>query len=116
MPDAGRAALLRLSAALGTRHAAAIRAEMEVARTEADAVAVEEVILQSHLFVGFPDALNALAAWREVGGLPAPEPVGEDPADWEWRGERVCSTVYGAHNAKLGADRRGLNPGEGGRM
>jgi 4-carboxymuconolactone decarboxylase len=110
MPDAGRAALIRLSAALGTRHAAAIRAEMEVAREEADATAVEETILQSHLFVGFPDALNALAMWREVSGLAAPEPSGENAAEWEWRGERVCSTVYGGNYAKLRQNVRGLHP------
>jgi 4-carboxymuconolactone decarboxylase len=110
MPDAGRAALLRLAAALGTRHAAAIRAEMEVARQEADAGAVEEVILQSHLFVGFPDALNALGLWREVSGLPAPDAIGEDPAEWEARGERVCAAVYGANYAKLRQNVRGLHP------
>lgn len=110
MPDAENAALLRLSAALGTRHAAAIRAEMEVAREEADARAVEEVILQAHLFIGFPDALNALGTWREVSGLPAPADIGEDPAEWPARGERVCATVYGANYAKLRENVRGLHP------
>lgn len=110
MPDAGRAALLRLSAALGTRHAGAIRAEMEVAREEADARAVEEAILQAHLFVGFPDALNALATWREVSDLPAPAASEEDPAEWPARGERVCATVYGANYAKLRENVRGLHP------
>jgi 4-carboxymuconolactone decarboxylase len=110
VPDAGRAALLRLAAALGTRHPAAIRAEMEVARAEADATAVEEVILQSHLFIGFPDALNALGLWREVSGLPAPSPVGEDPVEWEARGERVCAAVYGGNYAKLRENVCGLHP------
>lgn len=110
MPEAGNAALLRLSAALGTRHAAAIRAEMEVAREEADPRAVEEVILQAHLFIGFPDALNALGTWREVSGLPAPADIGEDPAEWPARGERVCAAVYGANYAKLRQNVRGLHP------
>lgn len=110
MPDAGRAALLRLSAALGTRHAGAIRAEMEVAREEADARAVEEVILQAHLFIGFPDALNALGTWREVSGVPAPAETGEDPAEWQARGERVCAAVYGANYGKLRQNVRILHP------
>jgi 4-carboxymuconolactone decarboxylase len=110
MPEAGRAALLRLSAALGTRHAGAIRAEMEVAREEADARAVEEVILQAHLFIGFPDALNALATWREVSALPAPAESDEDPAEWRARGERVCAEVYGANYARLRENVRGLHP------
>ena len=110
MADSSHAALLRLSAALGTRHAGAIRAEMEVAREEADPRAVEEVILQSHLFIGFPDALNALGTWREVSGLAAPPPISEDPAAWEARGERVCTAVYGANYEKLRENVRTLHP------
>lgn len=110
MTGTGRAALLRVAAALGTRHAAAIRAELEVARDEADPRAVEEVLLQSHLFVGFPDALNALAAWREVSGRPASPPLGEDAAEWEARGERVCAAVYGANYGKLRENVRALHP------
>ena len=106
----GRRALLRLAASLGTRDSGAIRAAMEAARDAADAKAVEEVLLQSHLFVGFPDALNALGLWREVSGLPAPAASGEDPASWEARGERVCAEVYGANYEKLRLNVRGLHP------
>jgi 4-carboxymuconolactone decarboxylase len=106
---ASRAALLRLAAALGTRDAGLIRAAMEGAR-EADAAAVEEVLLQSHLFVGFPDALNAIGLWRQVSGSPAPPSAGEDPAGWEARGERVCAQVYGANYQKLRENVRALHP------
>jgi 4-carboxymuconolactone decarboxylase len=106
MPDA---ALLRLAASLGTRDAAAIGAAMERALA-ADPVAVEEVILQSHLFVGFPDALNALALWRHVSGRPASPSLGEDPRDWDSRGEAVCAAVYGANYEKLRANVRVLHP------
>jgi len=108
--NAGRLALLRVAAALGTRDAEAVRRALEEARGAADAAAVEEVILQSHLFVGFPDALNALGAWREVSGLPAPPASGEDPAGWEARGEEVCETVYGANYRKLRENVRALHP------
>ena len=108
--DPGLLALLRLAAALGTRDAAVVRRALEGARDMAEAVAVEEVILQSHLFVGFPDALNALGTWREVGGLPAPPASGEDPAGWEARGEAVCEAVYGANYRKLRANVRALHP------
>jgi 4-carboxymuconolactone decarboxylase len=107
---AGRRALLRLAASLGTRDPSAIRAAMEAARDEADAGAVDEVLLQSHLFIGFPDALNALGLWREVSGTPAPPSAGEDPAGWDVRGERVCAEVYGANYAKLRINVRQLNP------
>ena len=33
---------------------------------------VEEVILQSYLFAGFPRALNAAREWRRVSGVAAP--------------------------------------------
>jgi 4-carboxymuconolactone decarboxylase len=113
MPDAGprgRRALLRLSASLATRDSAAIRAAMQAARDEADAGAVEEVILQAHLFVGFPDALNALGLWREVSGAPAPAPLHDDPAAWAARGERVCAAVYGANYPRLRQNVRALHP------
>lgn len=105
-----RRALLGVAAALGTRDADAIRAALHAAREAADPRAVEEVILQSHLFVGFPDALNALGTWREVSGLGPPPPIGEDPADWEARGERVCAAVYGANYEKLRMNVRALHP------
>ena len=106
MPDA---ALLRLAASLGTRDAATLRAAMEAA-SGADPVAVEEVLLQSHLFVGFPDALNALGLWRQVSGRPASPSLGEDARGWEARGEAVCSTVYGANYGKLRGNVRALHP------
>jgi 4-carboxymuconolactone decarboxylase len=108
--DAGRRALLRLAASLGTRDEAAVRAAMGEARDAADPRAVDEVLLQSHLFIGFPDALNALAAWREVSGTPAPAPLDEDAAGWEARGEAVCAAVYGANYDKLRINVRALHP------
>ena len=101
--------LVRLSASLATRDPAAIRASM-VAALDADPVAVEEVLLQSHLFVGFPDALNALGLWREISGRPASPPLGEDPREWDARGEEVCAAVYGANYRKLRANVRTLHP------
>lgn len=110
MADPARDAVLRVAAALGTRDAAVVRRALADARDAADATAVEEVILQSHLFVGFPDALNALGAWRELSGLPAPAGLGEAPAMWDARGEAVCETVYAANYRKLRENVRALHP------
>jgi 4-carboxymuconolactone decarboxylase len=113
MPEAkggGRRALLQVAAALGTRDAASVRAALVEAARTVDAGEVEEVILQSHLFVGFPDALNALAAWRELSGAPAPPPSRETADEWEARGERVCEAVYGRNYLKLRENVRGLHP------
>lgn len=109
MPEARRA-LLRVAAALATRDAGRLRVALEGAAGVADGAHVDEVLLQSHLFVGFPDALNALAVWREVSGTAAPAALGEDSREWEARGEEVCATVYGGNYAKLRENVRGLHP------
>lgn len=85
-------ALVRLSAALTADDAALLEA-----MDEAVAVApeeAEEVLLQSHLFMGYPVALNSLALWRRRTGRPAPEATPVPPGGWTERGERVCREVY----------------------
>jgi 4-carboxymuconolactone decarboxylase len=109
-PGTSDDALLRLSAALGTRDRARIRAAMEGVGEAARPEAVEEVILQAHLFIGFPDALNALSLWREVSGHPPPPPLDDDPGGWEARGERVCARVYGGSYRRLRENVRALHP------
>src|SRR5688500_15909136 len=87
-------ALIALSAAIASRDGEALSAALARAKEDAEPLAVDEVILQSHLFVGFPIALNAMIRWREIGGTePAP---GVEAAEGEWttRGERVFATVY----------------------
>lgn len=108
--DPAREALIRVSAALATRDAAAVRAALEVAARDADPRAVEETLLQAHLFVGFPDALNAVVVWREVSGQAAPAASGEDCDGWQTRGAEVCSRVYGKNYEKLRRNVRALHP------
>jgi 4-carboxymuconolactone decarboxylase len=99
MPEAE--ALITLSAAIASRDRARLRAALLRAKEEADPVAVDEILLQSHLFVGFPIALNAFVLWREIGGTVA-EPMGEgDAVEWASRGERVCAEVYGRNYRRL---------------
>jgi 4-carboxymuconolactone decarboxylase len=108
--DPARAALVRLSAALATRQSPVIRAAMRDAARVADPGAVDEVLLQSHLFIGFPDALNAISLWREVSGTAAPAPSGEDPAGWPARGERVCAAVYAGSYPRLRENIGAMHP------
>lgn len=108
--DPAREALVALAAALATRDAAVVRQAVRRAAAEADPDAAEEVLLQSHLFVGFPDALTALAAWREASGRPAPASLGEGCEGWIGRGERVCAEVYGANYPKLRANVASVHP------
>ena len=75
------------------------RSVMEQAAGNVDPVSMDEVIIQSYLFAGFPRTLNAARIWRGVSGLPAPR-SDESAAmanglDWVHRGERTCRTVYG---------------------
>jgi 4-carboxymuconolactone decarboxylase len=103
-------ALVRVSAALATRDSARTRDALEYAAVHADPAAVDEVVLQSHLFIGFPDALNALVLWREIGGGAPPPDDPEEPALWEVRGPEVCARVYGNNYAKLRANVAALHP------
>jgi 4-carboxymuconolactone decarboxylase len=121
-------ALVRLSAALagGGRARgpvvldeepdAALDETLDEAHTHCDALEVEEALLQSYLFLGYPAALNALARWRERVSADA-SPTGqassaasEDWARWVARGEEVCATVYGGQYARLRDHVRRLHP------
>src|SRR5918912_1036998 len=75
---------------------------------------IEELILQSYLFAGFPRTLNAAREWRRASGRFAPShDEGADydnSARWRERGEETCATVYGATYERLRANIRELHP------
>jgi 4-carboxymuconolactone decarboxylase len=71
---------------------------------------VEELILQTYLFAGFPRALNAMRAWRRVWPEPAtPDSLGSVPM-WYAEGEQTCATVYGDVYERLRGNIRRLHP------
>jgi 4-carboxymuconolactone decarboxylase len=78
---------------------------MSEALDEVDPVQVEEIILQSYLFAGFPRTLNAMRMWRVVSERPAPdtdpEAAAEDFDLWRTRGAETCAIVYGESYQKL---------------
>jgi 4-carboxymuconolactone decarboxylase len=92
-------ALVRIAAAVAGSPLPSTRRVMVEAVGIAPAIAVDEVLLQSYLFAGFPRALNAMRIWREVSGesAPANDPalVPQDSAELRRKGEEVCSIVYG---------------------
>lgn len=109
--DPAREALIALSAALAAGDAQGRERALERASEQADPSAVEEVILQSHLFLGYPVALNALGAWRSLSGREAPggpEPL--DASERRRRGEAVCRAVYGDRYEALRDAVRRLHP------
>jgi 4-carboxymuconolactone decarboxylase len=102
--------LVRASASLATRDAGRIRRTLADAVSHVDPRAMDEVILQAHLFVGFPDALNALRLWREVSETMAPWDGPETAGAWEARGAAVCERVYGANFGQLRRNVAALHP------
>jgi len=107
--DAGTEALVALSAALAVGSRTVVDEALRAAARVADPVAVEETLLQSHLFLGYPAALNGLARWREISGRAAPS-AADDRDRWAERGEEVCRVVYGGQYAGLRANVRRLHP------
>ncbi len=105
-----RSALVRLSAALAARSGDGLRSALETAARELDSDEVEEAILQSYLFLGYPVALNAFSLWREVSGMEGGEGAADEWDRWSERGEEVCRTVYGGQYEGLRRNVRRLHP------
>lgn len=111
-------ALVRFAAVIAAGTEEMIRAQAQACSTGIEPAAVEELILQSYLFTGFPRTLNAMRAWRalnvapNVAPPPTAEPPARDPALSEWRaqGERTCATVYGEAYDLLRSNIRALHP------
>jgi len=100
--------LVRLSAIISAGTEAAIR-DAFTTLGDVPGVWVEELILQSHLFAGFPRALNAMREWRRW----QPEPVSAGTIagqNWRARGEATCAIVYGEMYERLRGNIRRLHP------
>ena len=112
--SAGLRHLVRIAGAIAGSPEGQVRATMSDAIDEVDPVAVEEIILQSYLFAGFPRALNAARAWRSVSARPAPtedeNAVSGQPAQLRKRGEETCRIVYGDMYERLRENIRDLHP------
>ncbi len=107
-------ALVRLAAVIAAGSEPDIRTELARAQQDTRAEWIEEVILQSYLFAGFPRTLNAAREWRRVSGREAPvSDDGErlDRADeWRRQGEATCAIVYGPFYDRLRHNIRALHP------
>jgi 4-carboxymuconolactone decarboxylase len=109
--DAEMVALVRLAAVVAAGDEGALRRAIAAAAPVVRPDWVEEVLLQSYLFAGFPRALNAMREWRRASGRPAPDetvPVSRDL--WRVQGEETCRTVYGPFYERLRANIRALHP------
>lgn len=112
--DARTLALVRGAAVLAVGDDAAVRATVVALARDADPVWVEEVILQTYMFAGFPRALNAMREWRRASRRPAPardaDAALESADAWTARGEATCAAVYGPFYDKLRHNIAALHP------
>ncbi|MDQ6873221.1 MAG: carboxymuconolactone decarboxylase family protein, partial [Gemmatimonadota bacterium] len=103
--EAGLRHLVRIAGAIAGSPDGQVRSLMSEAVDDVDPVQVEEIILQSYLFAGFPRTLNAMRMWRVVSSRPAPstdpEAAAEDFDLWRRRGAETCAIVYGESYEKL---------------
>ena len=125
--------LVRIAGGIAGLPDGQVRTLMSDALDEVDPVSVEEIILQSYLFAGFPRTLNAMRTWRSVSERRAPDTdtnavpgsddarAGEEVARvieetvdplgaWHQRGEETCAIVYGDSYEKLRRNIRNLHP------
>lgn len=111
--DEETAALVHLAAVLAGGSEPAVRTGLAEVLGTVRAVWIEEVILQTYLFAGFPRALNAAREWRRISGVKAPrvDPFGIDDAiERQRRGETTCGTVYGRFYERLRVNINELHP------
>lgn len=108
--DAATRALVRLAARIAGGSELDVRSGISDAAFDGvPAVWVEELILQSYLFAGFPRSLNAMRELRrsqaksqgEVQGKGQGEVEGRGNEDFRKLGEATCRRVYGKFYAKL---------------
>ena len=113
LDDATRT-LVRAAAIVATGDDRAVRAALVDAARRADPEWMEEMILQTYLFAGFPRSLNAMREWRRASGRKAPAADVDATlaaADgWTARGEETCATVYGPFYERLRHNIAALHP------
>jgi 4-carboxymuconolactone decarboxylase len=109
LDDATRS-LVRLSAVVAAGSERDIRDMMSTATSEIPAAWVEELLLQSYLFAGFPRALNAMREWRRVQPEVISTSAGRTSEQWQADGEATCSAVYGTMYERLRQNIRALHP------
>jgi 4-carboxymuconolactone decarboxylase len=106
--------LLRVALGIFDAPEAVLEERMRVARAGGTpAIWLEELILESVLFVGYPRALVAAGVFRRI----EPEHAGDgEPSQYEgWRewlarGEATCRVIYRQHYDRLRHNVRALHP------
>jgi len=112
--DAATRGLVRVALGLADGSEAQLGEWMEEARRAGTpALWLEELLISSVLYVGFPRALVAMGEFRRLVPEPAAGAEAVDYERWqEWRsrGEASCRVVYGKHYDQLRHNVRALHP------
>lgn len=112
--DAPTRSLIQLAAVIAAGSEEEVRSAFGARADAVPPVWVDELVVQSYLFCGFPRALNAAREWRRVS--PAPVPLADEADDlenahaWLDRGLATCAAVYGSMYEKLRVNVRALHP------
>lgn len=110
--DAPTRALTRLSATLAAAGEETVRSALAAAAPTVPHEWIEELLLQTYLFAGFPRALNGMREWRRLVPSPPPATLAEvaDADRLVGVGEETCVRVYGHMYARLRRNIAGLHP------
>lgn len=108
--DAPTRALTRLSAVVTAGTEQDIHDAIALAKDRIPAGWVEELLLQSYLFAGFPRALNAMRAWRRLQPEPIATELSDNTSQWRREGDVTCAAVYGTMYERLRENIRALHP------
>jgi 4-carboxymuconolactone decarboxylase len=101
LDDATRA-LVRVAAIVSAGSEGEVRDVLADAERSVPHLWIEELLLQTYLFAGFPRALNAFREWRRRVPTPAdPTAPNPDVRDWTERGRATCRAVYGSMYERL---------------
>jgi len=118
--DAPTRALVRVAAIVAAGTESEVRAALGEASRDIPHPWIEELLLQTYLFAGFPRALNAFREWRRLvpavraaGGMTPEDQLRRgtpDHATLVERGVATCRAVYGAMYDKLRLNIEALHP------
>jgi 4-carboxymuconolactone decarboxylase len=110
LDDATRT-LVRLAAVIAGGSENDVRAALAAAAPVVPHPWIEELLLQTYLFAGFPRALNAFREWRRLSPRPSSDAADPpDPAEWARRGQALCRAVYGPMYDRLRENVAALHP------
>jgi 4-carboxymuconolactone decarboxylase len=113
--DEATRALVRVSAALAASDEDRVRSELQTAAKITPHPWIEELLLQTYLFAGFPRALNGMREWRRIARTVIPRAPAVVPSEardpqFRRRGEETCAKVYGDMYERLRVNIRQLHP------